>query len=478
MEIKDVKYLFSLPSMKSSFFVAGEEGQNRIIKRIDILETPAPEVNQYLEKNEFIFTSFWNSKDNKYARINLVKSMIEQGCAGIGIMPHFYLNDKIDDEIIQLGNQFNFPIIYVNETVRWSDIIQEFYENKTDKFYDNFDFSLMVDSLSELKDKKDIGAFCNHFSEALKMPITIQINSDHYESSQMTKEERQILNEYRKCFSCPDSAVIQHLFFPSQRDDMFLRCANKDVAVNGYVSIHDLSQLQLRCFVDMAELLIKKISPTVINSRQGIKKESEQEHYLVALTGDFNINAINQINEIGTVMNYDSNAKYMILLVGESTILSSNKTCYSYFCMVKRTLSAKAMVFTERACTIDEAYSLDTFFKTNLRQLGCLQGCFTIEEFILQSLILHVPYQLIQRIKILSASSFPLEQFDDVFLDTYRIYLIVHNLADVASLLDIHVNTVKYRINKIENEMVHGAGSKIQLSLLVPIEFKVLKEII
>lgn len=50
MEIKDVKYLFSLPSMKSSFFVAGEEGQNRIIKRIDILETPAPEVNQYLEK--------------------------------------------------------------------------------------------------------------------------------------------------------------------------------------------------------------------------------------------------------------------------------------------------------------------------------------------------------------------------------------------------------------------------------------------
>ena len=72
-----VDALARLPSLLNSYVVAGEKGLSRTVERIDILETPYPEIVQYLEPGEFMFTTFWNSQDNKSARINLVKSMIE-----------------------------------------------------------------------------------------------------------------------------------------------------------------------------------------------------------------------------------------------------------------------------------------------------------------------------------------------------------------------------------------------------------------
>ena len=104
-----VSSLLKVPSLAHSFLAAGKNGVHRKIDRIDVLEHPWPEVEEYLLPSIFFLTSFWSSKHNKNARINLIKAMIEHGCSGIGIMPSLHLNKMVDPEIIEFGNQYDFP---------------------------------------------------------------------------------------------------------------------------------------------------------------------------------------------------------------------------------------------------------------------------------------------------------------------------------------------------------------------------------
>lgn len=120
-----ISHILDFPSMRGSYIVAGHKGIARRVKRIDILDLPYPEVCKYLEPGELMLTSFWNSRYELDKRIGLVRAMVEKGCAGLGIMPSICLG-SIDKELINIGNSEDFPIIYLPETTRWSDIILDF----------------------------------------------------------------------------------------------------------------------------------------------------------------------------------------------------------------------------------------------------------------------------------------------------------------------------------------------------------------
>ena len=111
--------ILNLPSMREGYIAAGGNGAYRVIRRFEILEETYPAVVQYLDEGIFYLTSFWSLADNKENRIHLIEAMIEHRCAGIGIMPGSYLNEEIDPEILKLGNECGFPILYIPVTVRW-----------------------------------------------------------------------------------------------------------------------------------------------------------------------------------------------------------------------------------------------------------------------------------------------------------------------------------------------------------------------
>lgn len=115
--------ILNLPSMREGYIAAGGNGAYRVIRRFEILEETYPAVVQYLDEGIFYLTSFWSLADNKENRIHLIEAMIEHRCAGIGIMPGSYLNEEIDPEILKLGNECGFPILYIPVTVRWGDMV-------------------------------------------------------------------------------------------------------------------------------------------------------------------------------------------------------------------------------------------------------------------------------------------------------------------------------------------------------------------
>ncbi|MPN44423.1 hypothetical protein SDC9_191988 [bioreactor metagenome] len=92
--------LLKLPSMAYSYIIAGSNGANNFVKKISFLEEPFPQVEKFINPDEFTFTSFWCMKTDPDNRVNLIKSMIEHKCAGIGIKPSPNLNGEIDQGII------------------------------------------------------------------------------------------------------------------------------------------------------------------------------------------------------------------------------------------------------------------------------------------------------------------------------------------------------------------------------------------
>ena len=88
--------LLKMPSLGQSYIVAGHDGMFNVVKKLEIMEEPYPAVLEFLVPYEFMLTNFWSMKDNKEGRLQLVRSMIEKRCSGLGIMPGPHLNDVID----------------------------------------------------------------------------------------------------------------------------------------------------------------------------------------------------------------------------------------------------------------------------------------------------------------------------------------------------------------------------------------------
>lgn len=177
-----VSDLLKLPSLKNSYIVGGHHGALNIVKKIDILESPYPIVEKFLMPYEFVFTSFWNCRDDKENRINLVKALIRNKCSGIGIMPGPNLNDCIDDEIIKLANEFDLPVLYIPSNVLWSDIISEF--SMVASPLSNLDidsyFSDILLAFSDFQSSRDVKKLCIELNEYLSLPIVMIADDIYY----------------------------------------------------------------------------------------------------------------------------------------------------------------------------------------------------------------------------------------------------------------------------------------------------------
>lgn len=167
--------ILNLPSMREGYIAAGGNGAYRVIRRFEILEETYPAVVQYLDEGIFYLTSFWSLADNKENRIHLIEAMIEHRCAGIGIMPGSYLNEEIDPEILKLGNECGFPILYIPVTVRWGDMVSE-YSIIANNSMESIERSWMDMALGTFVDfhvNKDPDMLCRKMSEILQFPIVM-----------------------------------------------------------------------------------------------------------------------------------------------------------------------------------------------------------------------------------------------------------------------------------------------------------------
>lgn len=469
--------LLKMPSMEFSYIVAGLNGVFNDVKRIDILETSYPEVEKYLEPFEFIFTSFWNLKDDKQNRVNLVKSMIEHKCAGIGIMPDTNLKGKIDEEIIELGNKHSFPIVYIPPHVRWSDIISEF-SLLTNSINQSALDSYLVDILmafSELHADRNVKKLGAQLSQFLSLPIIISADNTYFEGLE-NKAASTVISKIHSI----KMQNFHRLNIPIslQINDHYLAIVyyGESSIFATYISSQNISSPKLQTFHKIAPFIIRELDSFFGNSTKTalnrIDLNYDMPYYLVLLRKE-NINLVlKHINSKYFIYEENKFYNYVILLIPKEGI-TEDKIYEEYYKIIDR-VKPLLFIFSRECSSVKEVFNQIKMLKISVNSLLFLEGIFSIDELPLLYMILYSPYEYKQTIFKVNNANINLD-IDPSFFDTLRLYLVLRNINDVSSLLGMHPNSVKYRISKclkadgIERVKALGELPHIKLLLLCEI---------
>jgi PucR family transcriptional regulator, purine catabolism regulatory protein len=103
-----VKDLLKIESIEGIRLVAGEKGINNKIAIVNIMENP--DTFDWLTPNEMLLSTGYIFKDSVELQNRIIKELAEINCSGLCIKVQRYF-DKIPQNMIDLANQYNFPLL-------------------------------------------------------------------------------------------------------------------------------------------------------------------------------------------------------------------------------------------------------------------------------------------------------------------------------------------------------------------------------
>lgn len=113
--------LLETSSMQTMRVIAGKRGLKRQINNIGMIESP--DIANFLKADQFLITNGYPVANTSTDPVALIKAMNAANCAGLGIKDHRYV-DHLPQAVLDLADELAFPIIItpgnelVSETVR------------------------------------------------------------------------------------------------------------------------------------------------------------------------------------------------------------------------------------------------------------------------------------------------------------------------------------------------------------------------
>lgn len=120
-----VEEMLKLPLFQEAEIVAGRNGIHRIIRWTHIIEVT--EIGQLLNGNEVILTTGVVWRENEEMGRSFFSQLIEKGVAALCVELETYLT-SIPDELIQMAEENDFPVIIFHGSVRFIDITHQINE--------------------------------------------------------------------------------------------------------------------------------------------------------------------------------------------------------------------------------------------------------------------------------------------------------------------------------------------------------------
>ena len=444
--------LMGLPSLGQSYIVAGYDGIFNMIKKLDIMETPYPAVADFLVPYEFMMTSFWSLKTDKENRINLVKTMIERKCAGIGIMPGPNLGDAIDPEIIELGNDHSFPIIYIPTNVRWSDILSEYSILSQSNMNSALDSHLVdiLNAFSDLHSNHDLGKFAEELRSFLSLPIILSLESV-YCSGVKTSTAALVLSKAHAIRLQNTNKISTPVSLRVRKDSLSIAYYGNQSIVATYIGNNDINNPALHVFHKIAPVITKELDKLFTGNpyRSALKTAEVPEDIscFVVLIKKENIQSIaKDLNYKYLIYEENPFYNYVIMLIPNDYERESD--IYQEYYRLLKLLYPELFIFSHSCLYKKELLNEIKSLKYAINSLAFLNGVFSADELPLLHILSYSPYEYKAHLfQSLNIGSDPKNE-ERLFLDTLRLYIVLRNIGDVATLLGIHANSVKYRIAK------------------------------
>jgi purine catabolism regulator len=143
-----VKEVLQIETFKGCKVLAGHRGLDLPCKHITILETP--EGVEWLQGEEFLLTTGYPFKNNEKMAAELIAKLHERRVAAVGIKENRYL-PHMPEEMLEQSERYGLPLIALPYELIYTDTISQFYEKL---FYNKNQYLLglkeMYEKLSSL----------------------------------------------------------------------------------------------------------------------------------------------------------------------------------------------------------------------------------------------------------------------------------------------------------------------------------------
>ncbi|MFE7214091.1 PucR family transcriptional regulator [Streptomyces sp. NPDC001698] len=117
-----VDMALALPCLDGSRLVAGTQGRDRRIRVVNIMEVP--DIIRWMRGGELLLTTAYPVRDDVSALARLIPELASRGVTALGVKLGPYL-DAFPQEMLEAADSCDFPIIEIPPDVIFNDILSE-----------------------------------------------------------------------------------------------------------------------------------------------------------------------------------------------------------------------------------------------------------------------------------------------------------------------------------------------------------------
>lgn len=480
-----VKDLLEFTSLDECYLVAGYAGILNVVKGIEVLEEPYPNVKKYLLPKSFFLTTFWNMKDDKENRIRLIEYMAKKNCAGIGIMAKSHLDNCIDEEIIDLGNQYDLPIIYISENTAWISVLSEFsvMNNIDIVSAADLDISTVLNIFSQYYSEKNANQFCERIGKILNLPLVL-CTQTAYSYNMTGADVALLIARVQEIITYNmESVPVSSFVLKISRDKFAIVFFGNKAMAAVSVTSNMMDSKSVRQFhklgPDIVKLLDIDCVVNFIEKRPCIKEHfsSMPFYYAIMMFDEWKELSESDKNRY-YILERNRFLKYYVVIFRDE-FDSSDKNIYDTYHEIYSEYHPSLFVFSMQSFYYVDIVNEIQSIKQMLNALIQIRGIISTDEMPLLYLLASLPSGHLNRMVSMKIQEYFSEDFDEDILQTFRLHTTVRNINNLAKILGIHPNSVKYRINKITQgyeDKYHRGGEIPFMKMLFCLGDKLLKQ--
>lgn len=197
-----VRDMLTLDIFKNSDILAGEKGLSRVINRVSVFDCPVQVERDrlVLKEGDFFISNFYSFKDDEDYAIYSLEFINSCGCSCFCIT-----NEHVDcfsDKLIKLCDELEFPIITIDYTTSYGDIMtavmEMILEDQKNLVLDMNISSILYNNLSISELKNTLNYMNPHFEDFISV---IYCHSHNYEYT-FDRTIISSLNKNKRNFAC------------------------------------------------------------------------------------------------------------------------------------------------------------------------------------------------------------------------------------------------------------------------------------
>jgi purine catabolism regulator len=117
-----VREVLEAPCLAEARVLAGAEGLDRIVQRLNVMEVP--DILPWVKPHELLLTTGYPLRDDPDALVDLVVDLDDRGLSALAIKLHRYI-DELPPKLLDEAERRGFPIIEFPREVGFDDVLNE-----------------------------------------------------------------------------------------------------------------------------------------------------------------------------------------------------------------------------------------------------------------------------------------------------------------------------------------------------------------